>query len=297
MRDDLARHHGHLGLEGLEQAAVAHPVLPRDDEDAGLQPPRRHRHRQVGDVVVARGDEPLGLGDPGGGQRVVVRAEPVHDLEAGRGRLVGIDDGDVEAALAQRPRHLGAEAAVAADDPAAGRRRQPRAEPRAVRVGQPCQQPVGVGRAHRDRQPLGELAVGVDDLATPSRSPSPPSPRAWWRARSSASPGAAAAPPPRWRRSPGRRPSAPARRRIRGLARPASLSVSGEVTSPASAGGSVTKLAEVEVGDPRLVAIERHEPLPHPVERGRHHVAGLAEPAEQVEGLAQAPHRRARSAP
>ena len=101
---------------------------------------------------------------PASMQALAVGAEAVHDLEVGRRRLVGVDDRHVEAAFARALHHLGAEPAVAADDPVSGWRRHPRAEAAAARAGEPGQQAVGVGRAHGDGEALGELAVGVDDL-------------------------------------------------------------------------------------------------------------------------------------
>ena len=149
---------------------------------------------------------------------------------------------------------------------------------------------MGVGRPHRDRQPLGELAVGVDDLADAA---------GLHRRRRLGRGGARDRPDPRVQQ-PGRHRDRDVGAVVAGERQHADALALAEPGEQQRLGrGDVAgerrrvgdEVAEVEVGDPRLVGVERHEPMPHAVEGVRHHAAGLAEPAEQVEGLAQAPHR------
>ena len=57
MGDDVARVHGDVGIELLEQGFVETFVLADDDEQIGVDLARGHDDRQVVDVVVGAGDD------------------------------------------------------------------------------------------------------------------------------------------------------------------------------------------------------------------------------------------------
>jgi len=168
-RDQLARDHGHVGVEGVEQRAVRVQVLPHDGVEARVEFPRGHHDREVVHVVVRAGDDAHRGVDASGRERFGLGAESAHARHGGIVGRVGVDDRHLEALGVERPHDLAAETTVAAHHPCATRGRILGIEPGAGQPGEPRDQPVGGRGRDRERELLAEAGERIDDVVGTER--------------------------------------------------------------------------------------------------------------------------------
>jgi len=288
-RNLFARHHRHVGVERVEQCTVSLQVLPHDGEERGVQLARGDHDGEVVHVVVgARDDADRGV-NTGCTERLGLGADAAHHREPRLLRSIRVDHRDLEPVRMEGPHHLAAEASIAAHDPAAVGRRTQVTERRARQRGEPGDQPVVLGRRDRERELLTEARERVDDVVGTERG----------HVGGGLAPHGA-----RQHRQVGLEQPHRHRHREVGavvvgqgehaaavvLAQACGLEVHGQARVAGERERRLVEVHEVDFLGARLVDFHDHEASPAAVERAGDQVPGLAEAADQVEGLDQSPH-------
>ena len=167
--NQLARDHGHVGVESVEQRVIGLQVLADDRVQVGIQLARRHDDRQVVHVVVGARHDAGCPADAGLDQRPRLGAGATDGRQVLSGRRVRIDHGHLESVRVERTDDLASEPAISANHPLAPRRSHGRLQDRSRESGQPGDQPVIPRSRDSERELPAESCEWIDDVVGPER--------------------------------------------------------------------------------------------------------------------------------